>query len=806
MLRLGLRLTLRAGREAFVRLVLISASVAAAVAVLLCVLSDFHAFSVTGSKPCWECTEGSVPTSESATASVPASELWNYSDDYFRGQTIERLDVASLGPGAPAIPGLTSMPGPGRYYVSPAMAALLKSAPRDQLGDRYPGTQTGIIGDAALGSPDELVIVIGYTSRQLAVLPATTLVSAISTKPAVNSTADGYTYGFGLMAIALFVPLLTLIGLATRLAAARREERYAAMRLVGGTSRQISVIAGAEAVVGALLGTVAGLGLFLAVRPEVARVAITGARYFPGDADPTALGYAAVILAVPVISICGALLSSRRVRIDPLGIARRTRPSRLRPWQPAVLGLGLVLFIARTKNGDFTVVYLGLLMVMVGLVTCGPWLTLWSARLLAGRSEGPSALLAARRLADDPKQAFRAVSGLVLAVFIGTATAGIVPALISGQQHAGGGTLTNVMRASFSSKLSLGLSAQVGARVLSEVRSYPDVTVLPIYTAVVAGTSPADAVTCGYGGGCTSAATIVSCTALKPFPELGACPGAASGSDKSTTSAVPSVSAVSAGFAAFATSGSPRTSGASDTPDVPNTPGPNTPGTDSGGGADVEADFAQLLLTDNMLDVSSHLPVVKPSSRTGTVNLGGLDLAAVLLQSDDQASLERARTLLTSYTALTGSSSTPETFGEVAEARSVLFDEIQRVALVVVGLTLVVAGCSVAVAVAGSVVERKRPFTLLRLSGAPTQSLYKVAVLEAMVPLVAAALLAAFIGLITAGPVVKQLTNKGASPIALPGLSYCLVTGLGLLGALVMILAALPILGRITKPDTVRFE
>ncbi|HEY3871395.1 MAG TPA: ABC transporter permease [Actinocrinis sp.] len=769
MLRLGLRLTLRAGREALVRLVLISASVAAAVAVLLCVLSDFHAFSVTGSRSCWECTKGAVPAGAPVTAPVAGAELWNYSDDYYRGQTIERLDVAALGPGAPAIPGLTDMPGPGRYYVSPAMARLLASAPRDQLGDRYPGTQAGLVGDAALGSPDELVIVIGYTPRQLAVFPATTRVSVISTKPAVNSTTDGYTYGFGLMAIAMFVPLLILVGLATRLAAARREERYAAMRLVGGTNRQISVIASAEAVIGALVGTLAGVGLFLPVRPEVARVAITGARYFPADVNPTALGYAAVLLAVPVISVCGALLSSRRVRVDPLGIARRTKASPLRPWQPVLLGLGLVMFTVRTKNGDFTVVYLGLLMVMTGMVTCGPWLTLWSARLMADRAKGPSALLAARRLADDPKRAFRAVSGLVLAVFVGTATAAIVPALISGQQHVGGGTLTNVMRASFSSKLALGLNAPTGARVLSELRSYPDVTVLPIYTAVTPGTAPAGAVTCGYGGGCTSAATIVSCTQLKSFPELGSCPSASS------------------------------------SPAVPGD-GAGAGGGTGAGGADVEADFVQLLLTDNMLDVGNHLPVVGPSSRTGSVDLGRLDLAAVLVRSDDQSSLERARTLLTGYTALTGSSSTPETLGEVAETRSVLFDEIQRVALAVVGLTFVVAGCSVAVAVAGSVVERKRPFTLLRLTGVPTQSLYQVAVLEATVPLAAAALLAAVIGLITAGPVVKQLTNRDASPIALPGASYYLVTGLGLLGALAVVLAALPILGRITRPDTVRFE
>ena len=43
-----------------------------------------------------------------------------------------------------------------------------------------------------------------------------------------------------------------------------------------------------------------------------------------------------------------------------------------------------------------------------------------AARVMARRTSRPSALIAARRLADDPRAAFRAVSGLVLALFITT--------------------------------------------------------------------------------------------------------------------------------------------------------------------------------------------------------------------------------------------------------------------------------------------------------------------------------------------------------------------------------------------------
>ena len=51
-----------------------------------------------------------------------------------------------------------------------------------------------------------------------------------------------------------------------------------------------------------------------------------------------------------------------------------------------------------------------------------------------------------------------------------------------------------------------------------------------------------------------------------------------------------------------------------------------------------------------------------------------------------------------------------------------------------VTLTLIVAGCSLAVAVGGGLVDRKRPFTLLRVSGVPVSALSRVVLMEAALP------------------------------------------------------------------------
>ena len=55
---------------------------------------------------------------------------------------------------------------------------------------------------------------------------------------------------------------------------------------------------------------------------------------------------------------------------------------------------------------------------------------------------------------------------------------------------------------------------------------------------------------------------------------------------------------------------------------------------------------------------------------------------------------------------------------------------------------LVIAGCSLAAGVAGGLSDRKRPFSMLRLAGAPLGLLRRVVVLESSVPLLVAAVVA----------------------------------------------------------------
>jgi ABC-type antimicrobial peptide transport system permease subunit len=777
MYRLGLRLTLHSGREPFVRLLVTAAAVAVGVAIMLAVLADFHAFQITNNRPSWESTQGQPVSRDYASAS--SSELWNYSNDIYQGQTIERLDVAGLGPRAPVPPGISRLPASGQYYASPALAELIRSAPADELGDRFPGRLAGTIGQQALTGPDELVIYVGNAPAKLATRPATTVVSKIATAPGRQIWSSYFRDAFVVGAIAFLFPILILVGTATRLAAARREERYAALRLVGATARQISVISSVDAVVSALLGAILGIAIFTLLQPALADTAITSARYFPDQVTPAAAGYLAVLVGVPAASAISSLLSLRRVRISPLGVSRRVTPPAPTAWRIAPLLAGIVLLIVgldlTSAKSIGAPAFPGLIVILIGLVVGGPWLTAQAARLFGRFMTGASSLLAARRLADNPKAAFRSVSGLVLAVFLGTIVAGLMPAINSTTATPSARALGNVLLDGFTSapvcgnnvnctgntgpgdtqagatalqqRMALeGLPPGAAAPLLRGLRTFRGATVIPIYSLPQAG-NPVSSGAGGPGssgpGGFSNA--VISCAGLRELVVLGQC-----------------------------------------------APGRNAVEVPAGN-----------LFDDN--PVYSTQPIASASSPAASGNVSRLYLQAVLVKVSSAATLERVRTYLVTHATQSASGTAPRTFGEAVQAREGVAATVQRLVYIAVALTLVVAGCSLAVAVGGSLVERKRSFTLLRLTGTPTKTLYRVVFLEAVLPLVAATVIAAGTAYGISVLTVNTMSPAG-TPMPVPGHAYFLTMAVGLIASLLVILASLPLLGRITGPGGVRFE
>jgi hypothetical protein len=635
------------------------------------------------------------------------------------------------------------------------LTQLLANTPGDQLAARYPGHQIGIIGGAALPAPNSLIIIVGRTAAQMMHLHGAAEVTSISATP--PSSCDGTncqvrmgvrSRGIDLIlsvaALAMLFPVLIFIATATRLSAARREQRFAAMRLVGATPRQVSLIAAVESTVAAAAGVAAGFGLFFVLRVPLAAIPFTGAPFFPSDLSLSLPDILAVAIGVPVAAAVAARLALRRVHISPLGVTRRVTPKAPTAWRvlpllagSAELGFFVVHGRPQTTQGQIQAFLPGFLLIMIGLVTAGPWLTLAGARIMARRTSRPGALIAARRLADDPRAGFRAVSGLVLALFVTTvAVALMTTQATKGAGPVGGPAAANVLADQFdyghgsssgpaqapapSAALLARLRRIGGVQGLVEVRAAPGLT--------IPGTLP----------GSPQPAGLVSCTQLASLPAFGRCPAG--------------VAVVA--FPAF----------------------PNYPDTLSA-------------ITWPAADVSAQ--------RLDSLGVYGLDVAT----NGSAPAVEQARTVLeAAYPSLAAS---PDTLGGVTTSRNAINNAYKQLADVVILTSLSIAGCTLAASVAAGLADRRRPFSLLRLAGAPLGMLRRVVALESAVPLLAVAVVSIGIGFgVSAMFATMQLQHTLVAPDA----AYYLITAAGIAASLGLIAATFPLLRRITGPEAARNE
>src|SRR6202042_3283841 len=91
-----------------------------------------------------------------------------------------------------------------------------------------------------------------------------------------------------------------------------------------------------------------------------------------------------------------------------------------------------------SNSGQQLEFLLGFGLLVVGLVLAGPWFPPAGSRLMANRASRPATLIAGRRLLDNPKAAFRFISGLVIALFVGSAAIGALSSIAAASSSGGG--------------------------------------------------------------------------------------------------------------------------------------------------------------------------------------------------------------------------------------------------------------------------------------------------------------------------------------------------------------------------------
>jgi hypothetical protein len=757
--RLGIRLALAGGRGAAVGLGLTATAVAVGTAILLFALSFVPAVTDRDGRMAWY---ESLPYAAETGTRVLSMQ------DRFEGQLLVRVHVAAdpaPGETAPVPPGIPALPAPGDAYVSPALAALMADRPPTELADRI-GTVVGEIGPEAVPAPDALVAVIGATPESLAPIGAGP-VSAFATEvPPPDLDPIGLLI-LVVAAIGALAPVVVFVSTATRMSAQRRELRLAALRLVGATPKQVARLAAVEALIATLIGAVGGIVLFFLVRPLIARVPLDDATWWPDSIVPPLLPAFGLLVAVQVAGVAGALVSMRRLTVTPLGVQRRSVPPRptfrrLIPLAASIVGLLIAGWAFRSSGELLVALLVGLMFagVIGGIAAAGPWLTALTGRVLHRWARGGAGLLAARRIDDDPRGSFGAIAGVIMAVFVASAFFTFSAYIGDQAGRDDDPTLQPGAVAAY-----LGSSANGGRAAAVALETTPGVTrVLPIREVGLV-----------QGDGIVASGWLASCPEVVEVLALqgATCPAGgistASGFD-----------AVGGEFTLVPEVGDP------------------TGGARPSASIRIAAGAPPLMVDEG--DLAGFLPaiLIDPSALDDPSLAAAFPVSRLQVLTDGSAGAgERVRTTIVR--------DAPAAFIRLQDervAQDAQFEEIGRIVAIGLVGTLALAGCSLAVAVVTSTLERRRQFAFLRSAGMPVSSLRSTLLLQAGVPLISVAIASSVLG-VAIGFAILWLASD---IVAFPDETLVITLGASLAVAMGIVGLTLPPLERMTRPTSVRSE
>jgi hypothetical protein len=378
-----------------------------------------------------------------------------------------------------------------------------------------------------------------------------------------------------------------------------------------------------------------------------------------------------------------------------------------------------------SNGGQLLEVLVGFVLLIVGLVLAGPWFTTAGSRLMVKRASRPATLIAGRRLLDNPKAAFRFISGLVIALFVASAAIGALSSFAAATSSSGGGSAgKDTLAELFCSFSTSNCPASTQEFLPSQPRCLTSSARRPECAAVtVVHQSPSQAQLPGNSFG------VATCDQLAKTPAIGKCaPGA------------------------------------------------------------TEASLGYFL--SNLLGHNSHASsTVWPSAHLSAADVARLPVDAVVVATNGSSgSLERARTSLERAFPLQGA---PVAVEALDPSTARLLTMIQDMTDVIIVASLIIAACSLAVSVAAGLGERKRPFSLLRLTGVPTALLHRVVALESALPLLLVAAVSIVVGLVSAA---LYLHSQVGIAFSIPGIAYWATVVGALAASLAIIASTFPLL------------
>ncbi|MCS4276479.1 hypothetical protein M2390_001661 [Mycetocola sp. BIGb0189] len=424
-MRLSLALVLTRDRRVRARILGIAAGIGIGVMLLLLLWGGYRALESRTER--WDSYSRLEPYSETTSAViVPGSgqTLVQGSIDKFRGEAINRIDVSSSDAQPALFNTAVTLPKPGEFLASPALVRLIAENAPAELGIRF-GTQAGILPDAVLPTPDSLVAMVAHTEPEM--LSNYNALVLPESSPESGGFGGMPVYGFVavLGALAVAAPVLLLIAIVADLGQVARRERTAQLRLLGASRGVIAHLAALEMIPAAILGVLLGAAAAWATAPLFATVSVLDGTFFAADLRVPA-GQQIVVLAL--LAACVPLVAAIRARRADRGAlpgsasVPETVPS---VWRIVPLGLGVIGIPALIVLPDvlrgmtyWVAALLIVSLVCVGLVIAGPYLTRQLGRVLARKAKSAAWVIALGRAIRLPRATFRAVSGLVIALFL----------------------------------------------------------------------------------------------------------------------------------------------------------------------------------------------------------------------------------------------------------------------------------------------------------------------------------------------------------------------------------------------------
>lgn len=722
-MRLAWLFLTRSGKNNWNRLGLTAAAVSLGMLMILMFMAGINALQAQAQHSSWRFDLFAAQSNQRQIDGIAPLRAKVATDGNLNKFQNESMTVVSLRASDASSPQLPDVPTPkeGEYYVSSGLQKAMQDHPDYRIGERFGDKQIGIIPEPLSASPDALEVIRGMSEQESNGQRVVNVYKFSNNAESVSryDGATGIILIFG--ASMLLFPIVLFISIATQLGSAQREKRYAALRLIGATRKQVSRIIALESLSAASVGIIIGSLAYIVALPLMSQFEFGGMRFWQSDLTVQPTYYLFAVIMTLLFCLIANWWGMRHVQVSPLGVTRSgkvyKRPSILRLtllipglltfiWLSLPSGMNWLRTNASGDNNSLVLVLLiaGILSIMFGLLLAGPWLTSSIARFVARRTKSAITLLATKRIATQSSRIFRSVSGVVLALF------------------AGSFYLTSV---SGITKLNTDAVTSNGYSQLKDSTALVSSEALPIGFETLLLQQPyvASAAISKFN----DKGNVINCRDLASYTRL-TCPK----------------------------------------------------DTDLGG---------EVLLNFDTATVA-EVQVLKNIPATTSISY--------LVKLNSNNDLDKLRTFIAASTSNNSAAWVVSgTYAQVPILNPII-PELANLAYAGMGVTLFVAIASLIISTIGGLLERRRSFVTLRLSGMTVAQMKRTVMIESLIPLIGVSLLACALG-IWVGWVFTSALSDSARPTLTPLYFGIVISSLTV--ASLAIYQILPMLDTMTRPE-----